>query len=154
MGASQSRASQTAMSEFAEACRKAGLKLTHQRLEIYKEIAAVTDHPSAEDLYLRVKGRLPTVSLDTVYRTLDTFERHGLAHKVPVIKGPARYDAGMRPHHHCVCAKCRKIMDLEWHAVDAVELPPETQQWGKVTDRYVQLYGVCARCADTQQAVL
>ena len=53
MGASKSRASQMAMSEFAEACRKAGLKLTHQRLEIYKEIAAATDHPSAEDLYRR-----------------------------------------------------------------------------------------------------
>lgn len=146
MGTSQSRVSQAAVNEFTEACRKAGLKLTHQRLEIYREIAAATDHPSAEDLYRRIKGRLPTVSLDTVYRTLDTFEQHGLVNKVPVIKGPARYDATTNLHHHCICGKCRKIIDLNWHAVDAVDLPPETQQWGQVTNRYVQVYGVCSRC--------
>lgn len=155
MGASQSRVSQAAVNGFTDACRKAGLKLTHQRLEIYRELASATDHPSAEDLYRRIKDRLPTVSLDTVYRTLDTFEQHGLVIKVPVIKGPARYDAGMHVHHHCICGRCRKIVDMDWHDVDVVALPPESQEWGKVTNRFVQLYGVCARCNGSQpQAML
>ena len=152
MSPSQGRALQAeTVSGFMDACRKAGMKLTHQRLEIYKTLAASTDHPSAEDLHRRIRGRLPTMSLDTVYRTLDTFEQHALVNKVPVVKGPARYDAGMHLHHHCVCSKCRKIEDLDWQAVDAVELPAGSQQWGRVTNRYVQLYGLCSNCSKAEQ---
>jgi Fur family transcriptional regulator, peroxide stress response regulator len=156
MSLSQSRAGQAeVVGRFVDACRKAGMKLTHQRLEIYKALAASTDHPSAEDLHRRIRGKLPTVSLDTVYRTLDTLERHSLVGKVPVVKGPARYDAAMHPHHHCVCSKCRKIEDLTWEAVDAMELPSGSRQWGNVTNRFVELYGVCARCnGSDQNAVL
>ena len=65
---------QKKMSAFEQACRAAGLKLTHQRLEIYRELAMSSDHPSAESLYKRLKKKLPTISQDTIYRTLSTLE--------------------------------------------------------------------------------
>ncbi len=65
-------------------CEEEGLKLTHQRLEILRELDKATDHPSAETIHLGVQARIPTMSLDTTYRTLSTFERYGLVSKVLV----------------------------------------------------------------------
>ena len=58
------------MNRFVQSCRKAGAKLTHQRMEIYREVAQTGDHPDAEKVYQGVRERLPTLSQDTVYRTL------------------------------------------------------------------------------------
>ncbi|MBC8317138.1 MAG: transcriptional repressor, partial [Desulfobulbaceae bacterium] len=65
-----SKSVQGKLRDFEKACRKANLKITHQRLEIFRELAKALDHPSAESLYKRLQKKLPTLSLDTVYRTL------------------------------------------------------------------------------------
>ena len=80
---------QKQFSRFETACRKAGIKLTHQRREIYSELAASDDHPSAETLHRRLIQKIPMLSLDTVYRTLATFARHGLIHKVETAESQA-----------------------------------------------------------------
>ena len=64
--------------DFEEVCRKEGLKITHQRLEIFRELLNSHDHPTVEKLYHRLQPKLPTISLDTVYRTLTILEQHGL----------------------------------------------------------------------------
>ena len=129
-------------------CHDAGLKVTHQRMEVLREVYAAKDHPSVEDLHKRLRNRLPMISLDTVYRTLETFEECGLVRKVPVSKGPARYEAAEVAHHHCICARCRAIIDVPWPDADNLPLPPETQIWGSVKTRHVQLQGVCHGCAE------
>ena len=58
-------------------CEGAGIKLTHQRLEIFKELMTAQDHPSAEDIHRRLQKKMPTVAIDTVYRTLATFDELG-----------------------------------------------------------------------------
>ena len=58
------------MERFEEVCRNSGMKLTHQRMEIFREVAQTGDHPDAEKVYQGVRKRMPTISLDTVYRTL------------------------------------------------------------------------------------
>jgi Fur family peroxide stress response transcriptional regulator len=68
------------LNDFDDACRKAGLRVTQQRLEIYRELMAATDHPSAESLHQRI--RMPTPSLDTVYRNFAALVRGGLINKV------------------------------------------------------------------------
>ena len=66
---------QEQLRHFEQICKDTGLKLTHQRLVIYTELLKSLDHPSAESLYKRLEKTLPTLSLDTVYRTLATFEK-------------------------------------------------------------------------------
>ena len=66
------------LTAFEHACRNAGLRLTYQRLEIYGELARSFDHPSVELLHQRLRRKIPTISLDTVYRTLATFAGLGL----------------------------------------------------------------------------
>jgi Fur family peroxide stress response transcriptional regulator len=104
---------QDRLEHFKAACREADLKLTHQRLEIFRELAEAMDHPTAETLYRRLKETLPTLSLDTVYRTLATFEEYNLVTRVQTTESHARFEA-RSGHHHAVCSRCGKITDFEW----------------------------------------
>ena len=137
---------QEQFSRFQAACRRAGLKLTHQRLEIYRELTASTDHPSAEALYQRLIRRIPTLSLDTVYRTLATLARHGLVHKVETGESQARFEIVFDRHHHLICRECLQILDFQWPSIDQVTVPETLQFWGEIESRNVVVYGICAKC--------
>ena len=134
------------ISRFKEDLKKAGVKLTHQRLEIYRELAASTDHPSAEALYQRLIGRIPTLSLDTVYRTLATLALHGLVHKVETGESQARFEVITVRHHHLICRHCLEIIDFHWPSMDEVALPEELRTWGQIENKNVVAYGVCRKC--------
>ena len=131
---------------FRKLCKKYGLRLTHQRLEIFREIERASDHPSVEEVYERVKSRLPTVSLDTVYRTLATFERFGIISRVQGFEDKTRYDRSSIPHHHIICIKCMRIQDFDWPDLDNINLPPEISKWGQTKTKHVLVRGVCERC--------
>ncbi|MDD3620754.1 MAG: Fur family transcriptional regulator [Desulfobulbaceae bacterium] len=135
------------MARFEQACRDAGLKITHQRLEIYRELAGAHDHPTAEMLYTRLRERLPTLSLDTVYRTLATLEEQHIITRVQTDESQARYEAEMTPHHHVMCRKCGRITDFHWTFFDAARLPEDVAGWGTIEDRKVTVRGICRQCA-------
>ncbi len=133
---------------FEEACKRAGIRLTIQRLEIFRELAEATDHPTAEGLHSRLKARLPTISLDTVYRTLATFALHGLIHKVDTVESQARFEVHSSRHHHLICSRCKEIVDFRWPAFDGSNLPAELAAWGKIENRNAVLYGTCRNCLE------
>lgn len=139
---------QEKLAHFKEACREADLKLTHQRLEIFLELARATDHPTAETLYKRLTERLPTLSLDTVYRTLATFAEHNLVYRVQTTESHARFEAESG-HHHAICARCGAITDFEWNDFEQSRLPEPIAQWGRISEKQVTLHGICAQCART-----
>jgi Fur family transcriptional regulator, peroxide stress response regulator len=132
--------------EFADACKKAGLRLTHQRLEVYRELAQSTDHPSAENLHQRLRRKIPTISLDTVYRTLATLAGHGLINKVDTIESQARFEATIERHHHLICSTCKEIIDFQWRSIDVAPLPEEIKGWGRIDNKNVVVYGICSKC--------
>ncbi len=135
------------VSRFAETCRRQGLKVTHQRMEVFRELAASDEHPDAETVYERVRKRLPTVSCDTVYRTLSTLEAQGLVSRTEVLGGPARYDANTAPHHHFVCTACGGIRDFHSDALDVLPIPRSVESLGRIESAHVQVRGVCSACA-------
>jgi Fur family peroxide stress response transcriptional regulator len=136
---------------FEKACRAAGLKVTHQRLEIFRELAMATDHPSAEILHRRLREKIPTLSLDTVYRTLATFVGFGLINKVETVESQARFEARDVNHHHVICSRCNRIMDFEWNSLERLSLPKELDSWGRVDNKSVVVYGVCNTCLIRQE---
>ena len=138
---------QDKIAHFEQVCRDANLKLTHQRQEIFRELASATDHPSTEVLYIRLRKTLPTISLDTIYRTLATFEEHGLISRVQTVESHTRYEAEMEPHHHAICRKCGKITDFRWTSFDKIQLPHEISGWGRIEDKRMTLRGICEECA-------
>lgn len=133
--------------DFEQACRGVGLKLTHQRLEIFRELVLAEDHPSAETLHKRLQKRLSTLSLDTVYRTLATFEKNRLITKVETVESQARYEADMDRHHHAICRQCGAITDFKWRSFDTVQLPNEISGWGRIDKKNITLHGICEKCA-------
>ena len=142
-----SRPSQTAFRRFEQICKAAGLKVTQQRLEIYRQLLRAKDHPAAETLYTRLARRLPTLSLDTVYRTLATFERLGLVHRLETTGSQARYEALTSPHHHFLCDRCGKVIDFSWQDFDALAPPPPPAGAERVERTSVVMHGQCADCA-------
>jgi Fur family peroxide stress response transcriptional regulator len=128
-----------------ETCRAGGLKVTHQRMEIFSELAGTDEHPDAETIYRRVHERSPAVSRDTVYRTLSLLEEKGLITKVQV-SGAARYDANVEPHHHFVCTRCGLVKDFLNRMMDGLSPPAEVRRWGVVEGVRVQVLGVCREC--------
>ncbi|MBA3556485.1 MAG: transcriptional repressor, partial [Gemmatimonadales bacterium] len=107
------RANELKIAEFAERCREHGLSVTHQRLAIYEALLETrTTHPSAETLYKRVRRRYPTVSVNTIYKNLETLEEMGVVQKVNILHTGVRYDMPEQPHHHFICRQCETIIDV------------------------------------------
>jgi Fur family peroxide stress response transcriptional regulator len=138
----------SALERFKDISQEKGLRLTHQRLEILRELVGAKDHPSAETVFGRVRRRLPTISLDTVYRTLSTFDDLGLIMRVPVTGDQGRFDADTSPHHHFVCSRCKSIYDFLWEEFDALVLPANPQALGRIADRRVVVRGLCQACLE------
>jgi len=136
--------------DFEEVCRKEGLKITHQRLEIFKELLNSHDHPTVEKLYLRLQPKLPTISLDTVYRTLTTLELHGFVARVETGESQARFEGKMEEHHHAICKKCGKITDFFWKFPDEAVLPDEILKWGEISKKSITLIGLCRQCTQEE----
>jgi Fur family peroxide stress response transcriptional regulator len=141
---------QNKLDTFEKICRDNGLKMTHQRLQIFSELASSAEHPSAESIFKGLVARFPTLSLDTVYRTLFTFEKLGIISKVQAIDDRARFDTNPLPHHHIICTKCKNIVDFYWPAFDEIQLPHETKKWGRVKSRQVEVRGLCDRCMEAE----
>ncbi len=135
------------MQRFAETCQETGLKATHQRMEVFRELARAEDHPDAETVYQKVRRRVPAISRDTVYRTLATLEEQGLVHKAEILASRGRYDANMDRHHHFVCTKCGLVRDIYSETLDALPIPRSVASLGRVESTHVQLRGICANCA-------
>lgn len=134
------------LASLLSVCRRAGLKATHQRIEILRELSGSTSHPDAETIHQRVRRRLPTLSLDTVYRTLNRLVETGAATRVPGCHNRARYEADTSPHHHFVCERCGRIADFTSAAFDRFTPPPEVRGLGRVDSVHIELRGRCRKC--------
>jgi Fur family peroxide stress response transcriptional regulator len=127
-------------------CREAGMNVTPQRMAIYRALLESEDHPTPELLYKRVRPKMPALSLATIYKSLDALTKLGLAHRVPVAGDRKRYDANVDQHHHLVCTRCNKVMDVYDDRFDAVA-PPRLRDGFVAHAVSVQVLGLCAGCA-------
>jgi len=139
------------IAHFEETCRANGLKMTHQRLEIFHALVYSSEHPSAETLYKMLEKQLPTLSLDTVYRTLATFVDLGLAKRVETLGSQARYEAKIDQHHHFFCDRCGQLTDFTWKSFDTTQLPETVKTLGKVHNKNVVIHGLCNQCLEAKE---
>lgn len=132
--------------DLAKALRERGIPVTHQRLAVFEQLQKAKDHPSAEDLYRRLKPRYPSLSLATVYKTLQALQGLGLVSLVNQPHVEARYDAIVERHHHAICEGCGKIVDLFDKRLDELPLPSAARGFS-ITGHSVHFRGLCASCA-------
>jgi Fur family transcriptional regulator, peroxide stress response regulator len=138
------------LEDFKAAAKKAGIKITHQRLEIFRLIANSVNHPGADEIFRKIRRRMPTISLDTVYRTLWMLSDLGLLKSVGQSKETIRFDANLHQHHHFTCIRCGLIRDFTNPELDAMSVPPEAKQYGSTLSFQVEIKGVCEDCLKKQ----
>jgi Fur family peroxide stress response transcriptional regulator len=131
---------------FKHMCREQGLKVTPQRVAIYKELMLSKEHPSAIMIYRKIRKYYPNISLGTVNSTLLTFAEIGLADVVEASGDPKRFDPNLKSHHHFKCMKCGKIVDFENDSYDDLKVPTEIKRKYTVLGKKVHLVGLCDRC--------
>lgn len=131
---------------FVRFCRRKGMKVTHQRMEIFRELAGSEEHPDAESVFALVRKRVPSISRDTIYRTLSMLESEGLLHRVGALGGPARFDANTDQHHHFICTVCGAIKDFHSEVLDHLPIPNSVKTFGSIESSQVQVRGVCSDC--------
>lgn len=133
--------------QFIQRCRKHGLKVTPQRLAIYRKLLASSEHPSADVVYKKMVQEYPTISFDTVNRTLLTFADIGVIETVESHSGVRRYDTDIAPHHHLHCIVCGDIIDFCDRDLDAVKVPERIAREFTVLGKRVSIRGICRKCA-------
>ncbi|MGH9088551.1 MAG: Fur family transcriptional regulator [Acidimicrobiales bacterium] len=134
--------------ELTELFRSSGRKVTAQRQCIFRALRGDESHPSAEQLYDRVRAEIETISLRTVYQTLYELAELGEVAALDLGTGMARFDPNVDgDHHHLVCRECGKVRDL-YLDFDGLEVPPGAAQGYEVRTAEVVFRGLCDECRE------
>jgi len=89
---------------------------------------------------------MPTLSQDTVYRTLSFIEDEGFISRVEVLSDKARFDANMENHYHLICMDCGRVSDFYSKELDGFSPPTDAKAWGDLRSFHAEYRGVCAEC--------
>jgi Fur family ferric uptake transcriptional regulator len=128
------------------------LRKTEQRTVILEELRLCRNHPGADEVYLRVKERLPRISLGTVYRNLELMESQGIIRRLNSSSGQMRFDPVAEAHCHFHCNNCGKVEDIPF----AVEFPGLDLRHPWVRERKIEgahpeFFGLCPECVDSTE---
>ena len=132
------------MNHLTEALRSNGQKVTAQRLTVFQALQGRTDHPAAEDVFLTVRGTMPTISRGTVYKILNELVELGELRQVDVGDGRTRFDPNTRQHVHLRCVDCGRLLDLDRD--DAPVNIPATAAGFQIFRYNLTLEGRCPAC--------
>jgi Fur family transcriptional regulator, peroxide stress response regulator len=137
---------QAETARFRQVCDDAGLAVTHQRQVIYEVLTATDGHPSPEEVYARVKRRIPSISLATVYKNIHLFIDAGIFQQVSLHHGSMRVETNHSAHHHLVCTECKAITDIDAASLGLPPMP-EKLPGGFLPQRIsMDVLGLCPRC--------
>jgi Fur family peroxide stress response transcriptional regulator len=142
----QKRKQTDTVDAFRQFCRERQLKITPQRVAIFKELFRLDTHPTANAVYQIVKKDYPNISFDTVNRTLLTFAQAGIVDVVEIFGGAKRFDPNIAYHHHMHCTRCGQVFDFYNRAYDNLEIPQAVHEQFSVTSKRVVLKGICTAC--------
>lgn len=134
--------------EIAEQLREWGVRVTPQRLAIAEAVLNSTDHPSVQQIFDRVRDHFPSMTLATIYSTLNVLERSGLIQELPFPQF-SRYESNLEPHVNLVCIKCGNVIDATIGQETVVRLKDQISSLSDflVTGQRVDFHGWCAGCA-------
>ncbi|MFV1989367.1 MAG: Fur family transcriptional regulator [Acidimicrobiales bacterium] len=131
--------------QLTELFREQGLNVTSQRQRVFRALAESVGHPTAEEVWSDVRVDLPTVSLRTVYQTLNDLVAMGEISQLQLGSGSSRFDPNGEGHHHLICDQCGEITDID--ASQIVTPQPTGDLNGfEVNKTELTFHGVCGSC--------
>jgi len=131
---------------YEEGISHSGLRFTPQRRVVFDSLLTRRDHPTATEVFMRVKGDMPSISLATVYNCLETLVECGLVKQVNVEREPTRYCPNVEEHAHFVCNQCGQVFDVDLTGSAKMEKMLSLPEGFTVTSRELNLRGTCATC--------
>ncbi|MEK6285093.1 MAG: Fur family transcriptional regulator [Acidobacteriota bacterium] len=137
-------------SEFEKLCRSRGIRVTAQRLAVYRALAEDLAHPTAESVYSRLSKQLPGLSQATIYRTLLFLETENLIRRVSSPGSIGRFDANVDPHQHLVCRVCGTLEDISVPELHSAVLPKISGFTVEELD--IRLVGRCEECSRSKSS--
>jgi Fur family peroxide stress response transcriptional regulator len=141
------QASQKTIASIIQALRSKGYKATPQRIAICKFALFSREHPSVQRIYREVRKTHPTVSLATVYKTLQILKESGLIQELDFPQNQTRFDAYLKPHINLVCLRCGNIQDLDNPvAQELVKRVTAATKFIPASQR-LDVYGICEKCS-------
>lgn len=135
------------MDKIIELFKEKKLKLTPQRLAVYKYLMNTSEHPSAETIYKALQKDYPTMSLATVYKAIKTLVEVGLIQELNVGEGNFRYDGKIIAHPHIQCVNCGKVEDLLDFPISHLNDEAQKHTSMKVLSNQLYFYGTCKDCS-------
>ncbi|MDA8046819.1 MAG: Fur family transcriptional regulator [Actinomycetota bacterium] len=131
--------------EMTELFRRRGLKVTPQRELIFELLSSARHHPTADSVFAEARTRMPTMSLRTVYQTLNDLATMGELQMLDLGTGSTRFDPNTDIHHHLVCTRCGKVRDL-YADFGALAVPDGAGEGFEVGAAEVVFRGLCVEC--------
>ncbi|HOT92140.1 MAG TPA: Fur family transcriptional regulator [Anaerolineae bacterium] len=127
--------------------RERDCRITPQRLALLEMLIESDEHPSAAQLYERLRTRFPTTSLATVYKTLNLLRDLGEVVEISFSDGDTHYDASNpTPHIHLICTQCHRISDVAFITAPNLARELEAQTGYRITGHRFDFYGICPDC--------
>ena len=136
------------LKKFMKVLRNENLKLTPQRVEIFREVCDSDEHREAEEIYLALRERDVHVSRSTVYRTMNILYQHDLVRRMNIGDGKWRYEHWLdcHQHDHLICIRCGTIVEFMNPQIEEIQKDVADKFNYKLV-RYVhQLFGLCKQC--------
>ena len=132
-------------SQLSTALHERGMRVTPQRVVLHRTLLELDRHVTADELLDAVADRLPSVSLPTIYATLELLEELGMVRRVQRA-GTTLFDPRVEPHHHLVCTACGSMEDVEGE-LDTIALERAARRRGFEHERIeAVVHGRCASC--------
>lgn len=122
------------------------LRMTNQREMILRELRKSKQHLTADELYERVKKRMPRISLATVYRNLETLSEAGIIAKLEVSGRQKRFDYDVREHDHIYCVVCHRVDNLELDRESIRAVGWNSDKGYSVQGYRLEVAGICPDC--------
>jgi Fur family ferric uptake transcriptional regulator len=122
------------------------IRMTPQRRLILDELRRCMTHPTAREVYDRVRVRLPRISLATVYRNLDSLSRQGIIRRMELGSAERRYDGDLDDHYHILCTQCGRIADAPIERLRGLEDTLARASGYTVLGHWIEFKGICPDC--------
>lgn len=146
--------SQDRLTRMIAKLRSRGMRLTPQRMAILKILASSEDHPSVERIYEQLREDMPTISLATVYKTVNLLKDLGEVLELGFGDDSNRYDGNIPyPHPHLVCVQCKQITNLQIDTLIEMPLAVSRETGYQIVNHRLDFFGVCPRCQESMPEV-
>lgn len=143
------------MKDMIERLKEKGVTLTPQRLAVVEFLKKNASHPTVDDIHRAIQRKYPTMSMATVYSTLELLKEHGEIQELSIRKrGKACFDPSPKLHHHLLCQKCDKVVNIEFECPDDCPIIKEKEIGGcRVEEVQAYVYGLCPDCLKMEDNV-